>query len=350
MAKDPRITDKAQIPASYTNKMHDMMASDWMATGMLALGFGLLVYLTATKKISHKVALGALIALTVIDLWRVDKRPYDPSKDSLEKTTFRQTDLISLLKQDKSMYRVADLGTMPPNALAYHFIEHVHGYSSAKLRVYQDMLDEAGNGGGSTIMNPFLWNMLNVKYLIAGQQIYQNVPPDFQSQETGQLLYVNRTAMPRAWFVNRVERAEQRTILKHLKDGDFDLRDVAYVEEAVNSVQPTDSTATAEATRVGNQHVTVKVKAPQQNFLVVSEVYYPEWHAYIDGIEVPMLKTNFLIRGVVVPAGSHTVEFKYISPSFETGRTISLAANGIIVIIAALGFWLERRSRTAQTA
>jgi uncharacterized membrane protein YfhO len=80
----------------------------------------------------------------------------------------------------------------------------------------------------------------------------------------------------------------------------------------------------------------------------VSEIYYPEWHAYIDGKEVAMVKTNFLLRGVHVPAGKHTVEFRFISPSFEQGRMISMAANGIILLIGALGLfgWYRQRQRS----
>jgi len=104
----------------------------------------------------------------------------------------------------------------------------------------------------------------------------------------------------------------------------------------------------------GNQHLAFNVKASGNNFLVVSEVYYPEWHAYVDGKEVEIVRTNTLLRGVRIPAGSHTLEFRFISPAFERGRTVSMAANGIILAIGALGLLLALRDRkrivTGKTA
>jgi len=74
-------------------------------------------------------------------------------------------------------------------------------------------------------------------------------------------------------------------------------------------------------------------------------VFYPEWHAFLDGKEVEIHKTNYLLRGVVVPAGAHTVEFRFISPAFETGRTVSIAANGLALLIGALGLFFTWKGR-----
>ncbi|MBN9398609.1 MAG: YfhO family protein ['Candidatus Kapabacteria' thiocyanatum] len=354
MAKMPdRVTDPSQLPDEMTSKLFDSMQSDWMVTGLLAIGFGLLAFLTIRGTIKPGLSTSALIVLLIIDLWRVDKRPYEPSKAKIEQTTFRRTDVVDFLKQDKGAFRIADLSRNAPNAWAYHFIENVHGYSSAKLRVYQDMLDIAGVSpgskpmpGNSLIVNPFMWNLLNVKYIVADQPIYQNVPPAFTSQQTGQLVYDNPMALPRAWFVDStVVGTSDRVVLEAMRDAAFNPRQRAYVSKAVNGVVAADSTASVRITGRGNQHLAFDVKASGDNFLVVSEVYYPEWHAYVDGKEVEIVRTNTLLRGVRIPAGSHTLEFRFISPAFESGRTISMAANGIILAIGALGLLLTLRDR-----
>ena len=80
----------------------------------------------------------------------------------------------------------------------------------------------------------------------------------------------------------------------------------------------------------------------------MSEIFYSEWQATIDGQPVETKKTNFLLRGVVVPAGKHTVEFQFRSPAFEQGRTISLAANGITLLIGIGGLFLWWRGRQRE--
>ncbi len=333
---------------------YDEMRSDWIVTGFIALLFGAVIFAMQRGSIKPSAALPILILLMMTDLWRVDYRPYDPKEGSPEANVFRATDAVRWLQQDQSAYRIVDLSRRyPANWWAYHFIENVHGYSSAKLRVYQDMLDVAGPGAGrepvpgnSTIVNPFLWDLLNVKYLVSSQPIYQGVEPDFRSTN-GLLIYQNRSALPRAWFVDEVAvETDKRAVLNKLRDGTFEPDSIAYIEAALNTpVAPADSNASVTVAERGNQRLVLRTSNTATSFLVVSEVFYDEWHCYIDDQEVPIHKTDFLLRGVAVPSGDHVVEFRFESPSFETGRTISIASNALAILIGlgGLGMWMRKR-------
>lgn len=336
------------------------MSSDARTSALVLAAFALLTILVVRGTVKPSVAMAVFLLLLIVDLWRVDKRPYEPQKGSPEKNVFEtRTDLVNFITTNVKGARIADLTRLPtPNWWAFHFVEHVHGYSSAKLRIYQDMLDVAGPGpgrepmpGNSMIYNPFVWDMLNVKYIIADQPLYQNIPPVFQSADGQTLVYENRSMLPRAWFVDtlRVE-SNPRVILDHLREGDFNARTTAYVSESVAVPAGVDSTATVRVEpRSSNQSMKITTTSSTSRLLVASEVYYDEWQAYIDGAKAPTIKVNNLIRGVVVPAGSHTVEFKYESPSFEQGRTISIASNiaAALIGLAGLGFWLKRRKEHA---
>ncbi len=349
----------AQTAAARAEITYDEMRSDWIATGMIAVLFGAIIFFAVRGSVKPTAAMALLIGVTLLDLWRVDWRPYDPKEGKPESSTFRTTDAVQWLKQDLSAYRIVDLSrAYAPNWWAYHFIENVHGYSSAKLRVYQDMLDVAAVGegrepapGNSAVINPFLWDMLNVKYIVASQPIYPGVQPAFSSA-TGLLIYQNPSVMPRAWFVDAVNvESDKRKLLEMLRDGTFRLDSVAYVESPLPSpVQPADSAASVRVSERGNQRLVLQTSNPATSFLVVSEVYYHEWHCYVDGKEVPIHKTNFLLRGVVVPSGSHQVEFRFESPAFETGRTISIASNiaAILIGLGGLGLWLRRRKSSER--
>lgn len=339
---------------------YDEMASDWQASGVIAVVTALLLLLMVQGKLKAAHVLPLLVLVTVVDLWRVDYRPYDPQKTNVERTVFRRTDVVDFLQQDKTPYRIADFSSAPPNSWARHFIEHVHGYSSAKMRVYQDMLDVAGAGplqpgeraedraGNSMVTNPFMWDLLNVKYIVSDRPIFPNARPVFASQENGQIVYANQSAMPRAWFVDTVlAESSGMKVLEHLRDGTFNPRTTAYVESAPGTAGTftRDSAASIRRTRFENQRITFDVSTRNKGFLVISEVYYPEWHATIDGASADIIKTNFLLRGIVVPPGNHTVEFRFQSPAFEQGRMISMAANGIVLLIGGLGLFLGYRRR-----
>lgn len=350
------------VSPQFLQLVYNEMKSDATTSGLILIAFGGLVLLVARGTVKPNVAIALFLVLLVGDLWRVDKRPYDPKKGSPEKNVFATTDVVDFIKRDPGVYRICDLSSSAtPNWWAYHFVENVHGYSSAKLRVYQDLLDVAGPGptrepvpGNSMILNPYLWNLLNVKYIVSSQPLYQGVEPAFRSPSTGLMVYINQDVLPRAWFVDTVVvEQNKRTILEKLRDGTFNARTTAYVEEdfAGRTSLGTDTTASARVTGKGNQHLSIATTSATSQLLVVSEVFYNEWHAYVDGVEVPIVKTDFVLRGVNVPAGKHNVEFRFISPSFQQGRTVSMASNAAAILIglAGLGMWYRRRKESQTT-
>lgn len=353
----------ASISDEFLDIVYNEMHADSMAAVFYLLLTGGLVLVASRGGIKPGLATMLVLGLTLVDLWRVDKRPYEPKKGSPEANVFAENDVVRYLNKDNGPYRICDLSNaFPANWWAYHHIQSVSGYSSAKLRVYQDMLDVAAPGqgqqpvpGNSTIINPFLWSMLNVKYVISDRPLYQGIEPTYRSSETQLLVYANEDALPRAWFVDSVRvQPDKRKLLEQLRDGAFDARRTAYVEASFDGMTScsSDSTSTARVVDQKNEKITLDVRTQKTQLLVVSEVFYDEWHAFVDNKEVPIIKTNFLLRGVVVPAGSKTVEFRFISPSFETGRTISIASNiaTSLLGLGALGMWIMRRNKSEQEA
>lgn len=350
-----RVASVDRVPDTYTSLVQAEMQSDWMATGFIAVLFGGIIFLVSRGTIRPDVAITMMLLLMVVDLWRVGKRGYEPKKGSYEQNVFKRTDVVDYVKQDNGVFRVADLTGNPANWWAYFLVENVHGYSSAKLRVYQDMLDIAALGplgkdedpqkraGNSNIGNQLVWNMLGVKYIITDRPA--QTQPTFSSQ-SGSFVYKNTTTLPRAWFVDSVRvEPNGRTILENMRDQTFDPSVTAFVEKPVNGSFASDTAASVSVTGKSNHLLALKTTSTQSGFMVVGEVFYPEWHAFIDGKEVEIHKTNYLLRGVVVPAGTHTVEFRFASPAFESGRTISIAANGLALLIGALGLFISWKGR-----
>jgi hypothetical protein len=326
----------------------DEMSSDWKATGFILLLMAGAVLLYVRRSINGMIFYSAIILLVVADLWRVAYRPMEVAKKPLSKEVFNTTDYIEFLKNDKGIFRIADIQALAsPNVAAYHKLENIHGYHSAKLRVYQDLLDEAGNGGGSIIANPTLWDIMNVKYILATRPLFQGQTPVFESQTSQVKVYANPGFMPRAFFVNHAVVADKMEILKHLKNGDFNPRDTAFIETKLpTAIEPADSTATVTVLAKANESMTLDVTASGNNLLYISEVFYPvSWKATIDGVPTEIHKTNFAFRSIVVPKGKHKVELRFESASFQTGKSLSLGANIVVLLCAIAAVFLEIKSK-----
>jgi hypothetical protein len=87
-------------------------------------------------------------------------------------------------------------------------------------------------------------------------------------------------------------------------------------------------------------------ESDSKQFVVFSEIYYEnDWKAFVDGKEVPILKTNYLLRGVEVPAGKHTVELRYVYPFYKTANTLAAAGSILFILLIALGIWTDRKKK-----
>src|SRR5207253_6029751 len=142
-------------------------------------------------------------------------------------SNFAEHDYIQAIKQDKSLYRVTDLTEQnPSNVLVSYGMQTAGGYHAAKMREFQDVVDETGNMQGNGIFNPFMFNLLNTKYIIANGGLVEDRTrfiPIYQSKEpapqengkAGQpaIVWENPQALPRAFFAYRYEVKSKLDIL-----------------------------------------------------------------------------------------------------------------------------------------
>jgi hypothetical protein len=320
------------------------VASDVVAaTGFLLAAFGA-IYFYQRRMLKLTTLAVVLTVAILIDLWRVDSRPMHVQDQQLRQQVFAEPDYVTALRQDSSLYRVLELENgVPPfdNKYAYWRIESAYGYHGAKMRRYQDLVDVVG------IRNPLLWQIMNVKYIITNQ-------PD-SSRWLGLIydtpekkVYVNRTVLPRAFFVNRYEVADGQDLLKKMADG-FDVRDVAYLAEDPNvKIDPPLPGSAATLVTHDIQHIVMNVRTLGNNLLFMSEVHYPEgWKAFLDGAEIPIYRANYHFRAVVVPHGSHTLEMKFEPRGFYLGKNLSLGANTLVLgglLFVGWTTWRKRKS------
>ena len=298
-------------------------------------------------KLKQITLIGALAVLCLVDMWDVNKRYlYDEQFVEKQQQTqsFQQTETDKLILQDEALdYRVLNLAsnTFNENNTAY-WHKSVGGYHAAKLRRYQEMIEEhisgemqglyqavADAGGEMELLNPAdfpVLNMLNTRYFIFPLQGGQTVP------------LLNPFARGNAWFVNDVKYVnnanEEIEAIHELDPAHQAVVDKKF-QEAIQPIT-SDSTATIQLVAYEPNYLKYEVNSEKGGTVVFSEIYYPGWQSTVDGQPVPHGRANYILRAMNVPAGKHTVEFTFDPASLHTTETIAFVALGLLVLLAAV--------------
>ena len=308
----------------------------------------LLLFLFARNVIKQTVLGVLLIALLLIDLMPINSiyLNYDSYKDDTENTTaFVETAADKEIRADKSFYRVFNDSDGPTlggdrfaeNITSYYY-NSIGGYHPAKIRIYQDLVEN------KTMMenDSAILNMLNAKYFIK------------KNPEGQTLSYTkNDNAMGNAWLVKNILFVRSAKAEMDSLDS-FNPRETAIVQESFKPSIPSqpvfDSAASVSLVKNDNDVVTYSFNAGSNQFAVFSEVYYNRgWKAYIDGKEAPIIKVNYVLRGLSIPAGKHDIRFEFKPGGYYTGKKITSIFSIILVVILAVGIFMEWRNRK-QTA
>jgi hypothetical protein len=155
------------------------------------------------------------------------------------------------------------------------------------------------------------------------------------------IIYENLRALPRIRLVPRVISLTADEILHAIKfsrlpNGQtYDPSQVALVEEPLSPPGlDSDPRATAEVTLSSNTYLRIRTESTVQMYLVLNDLYYPGWLAFIDKAPVHIYRTNYILRGVSIPAGKHVIEFKYQPKTFYSGVLISIISILSVAFIA----------------
>lgn len=273
----------------------------------------------------------------------------------------RQRNIDQFLSENVSheegwKYRVFPILDNPfNNAVPAYFYPSVGGYSGAKLGYYQDLIENYFRDfisqmymSGAADANTGVLNMLNVKYLTTPQPIS---PPGFELvNPTDQgIVMENMNVLPKAFFVDSVVVMEnQQNVLNQLS-GDFDPSQTAYVTQEPSSTIQSDSTASVTVTEYTPNHLSLDIFRSAPGFLVLSEIWYPPgWTATLNGNEIDILRTNYVLRGFEIPAGDHTLEMTLEPVWYTTGRWIARFSNLLLFGFGAVGVFFLFRNKQAS--
>ncbi len=311
---------------------------------MLFVGLTFAVlFLFVKNMMKETTAIIAVGVLMVFDLFMVDKRYVSNNPDQFRSARevdmpFEPTEADQRILADTTHFRVFEVEGGMSSARTSFFHKSIGGYHAAKPRRMQQLFDYQIAKNNVRVLN-----MLNVKYVI-------------QSDENGQKLALqNPAANGNAWFVEKIKFVnsanEEMKALDSLDNkNEVVMNEKNYVDyfkgTKFNGQFKKDSLASIQLVSYEPNQLKYVSNNSNEGFAVFSEMYYQNgWKATIDGKEAQILNVNYVLRGLKVPSGKHTIEFKFEPEVVKTGSTIALMSSiGMLLLIGA-GVYLERKKK-----
>jgi hypothetical protein len=346
--------------------------------GRFALFAGLIVgalWMWIQQRASTVAIVLALSVITLADLWIIGRRflhTVEPPE-----VIFAADDVIRFLQAQPQPFRVwtfpfpeyyQGAGTYGGNYPMMFGIDQVGGehpnmlqrwveYVGAGTRTYIDwnnLITEAevvATPEGQAIGfrgRPGFLDAANVRYIISMAPLAH---PSLREVHRGSaLVYENMAALPRAYLVPQVAAVPADRMIASMQAGEWDPRTTAFVA-AASAVPLPDGPLDGEATVMVHEpdRVVIRTRANRAALLVLADNYYEGWRAEVSGQPAEVIVTNNTFRGVVVPAGEHTIEFEFRPASLYTGLYITLAG---AVLLVGFGFFslYRHRRRAAMSA
>ncbi len=311
-----------------------LYAADLLRSGFfIAISAGAL-WMYTKNKLAQQTAIVLVGLFMVTDLVFVDKN-YVSNKDFVGAREvdipFEPSQTDTQIMQDTTNYRVLDVEGFL-NAKASYFHKSIGGYSAVRPRKMQELFDYQIAKNNKEILN-----MLNVKYII-------------QRNDKGEeVASVNPDVNGNAWFITNLKTVKSNDDeMKALNKLDTKTTAIGQNEFSTktgyNALYKVDSTATIKLEFNKPNYLKYTSNNTNDGFAVFSEMYYKNgWNATIDGKKVDILKVDFALRGLAIPAGKHTIEFKFEPQVVKTGSTISLVSSVGMLLLLVGGIYFDRK-------
>jgi hypothetical protein len=309
-------------------------------------------------KLKKGPAILIITLLILFDLWSAGKRYLNADrfvKPSVVQKTFVTTAADAAILEDKSYFRVFNRNgaTFSDNTPTSYFHKSIGGYHGAKLKRYQefidtslirnfDLIDAVGSNAKSieefqsVFKSTIALNMLNTKYLIYNPE----APP-----------LLNPYALGNAWFAGKaimVQNAnEELSYMNRFDPKNEAVIDNVFKAQVTKTEYPVLDGEKIEFVSYQPDELVYKYTAKEEKLAVFSEIYYPAgWKCFIDGKESSHFRTDYILRGMVLPAGDHEVRFQFRPSSYINGNRMSLASSVLLILLAAGYFVMENRNKS----
>lgn len=331
----------------------NMLSSDAFRSLFFVLLASVLIYAWYKRKIKTNVFIFLLGLFILADMWTVDKRYLNNDSFNSKRensTPFTEAFVDKEILKDKDLnYRVLPLQNPFTDARASYFHKNVGGYHAAKLGRYQELIEHILQFEIRSLINGFksktspsivysklpALNMLNTRYFIFDLSLAP---------------LRNTMSLGNAWFVHDykiVESADQEiAMMKGFNSKTTAIVDNRFEKLISNKTFSKDKNGSIVLTDYKPNYLRYSYAATSEQLTVFSEIYYNKgWKAFIDGKETQHFRVNYVLRAMVIPKGSHTIEFKFEPRSYFLGNKISYVSSLLLLLVIASYVFIEFRKR-----
>jgi hypothetical protein len=310
-----------------------LYSADLLRSGFFILIAAGVLWLFIKNKIAQNTAIILVGLFMVSDLFFVDKN-YVSNKDFINarevEVPFQETPTDAEILKDPTNYRVFDIqGLMQARTSYFH--KAIGGYSAVKPQRIQQLFDYQIAKNNTEVLN-----MLNVKYVIQTDKEGKEYP------------IINPDANGNAWFVGQVKWVQNSDHEMKALDK-LNSKEVAVINETEfsaikNKAFAKDSSATITLDSYKPNNLKYTSTNSKEGLAVFSEMYYEKgWKSLVDGKETPIMRADYALRAIVVPAGKHSIEFKFDPQVVKTGSAITLVSSIGMLFLFVGGIYFERK-------
>lgn len=319
---------------------------------VLAVAAALLLAGLVQRRFGPAAAIAALGTLTVADLYSVERRFFAFQPPAA--VTYQDDAITTRLRATPLPYRTLDVGVYRGSWLMAHHIPTMLGYHGNELRWYDELL--GGKNQWQNLGNPILWDLFAVRYLVAGEAIkapgwHPVMGPVPTTAGVPAWLYEADALPEYARVLPAAVKVPEAQIIATVLDPRFPANRVALYPDTVNislaaigdSVPaPAPVQARVTAWAPGRMTVQLTGQASTTTYLVISENWYPDWAATVDGKPATTLRAHYSLLSVALPSGAREVVLEMRSAAYQRGRMISLASLGATLLLLLVPVFRRR--------
>jgi hypothetical protein len=311
-----------------------LFSADLLRSGFFILLSAGVLWMFIKNKLAQNTTVILVGLLMIFDLFFVDKK-YVSGKDFVSgrevEVPFQESPSDTQILKDTTHYRVFEVNGLL-NARSSYFHKSIGGYSAVRPRRMQQLFDYQIAKNNMEILN-----MLDVKYVIQTDKENKEFPTS------------NPNTNGNAWFVSQVQLVNSADEEMKALDS-LDSKNVAIVNskdfEIKNKAFAKDSLATITLDSYKPNHLKYTSNNANEGLAVFSEIYYGKgWNAFIDGKKVDHIRVDYVLRGLQIPAGKHSIEFKFEPEVIKTGSMITLISAAGMLLLLVGGIYFERKKK-----
>lgn len=312
----------------------------------------LVVWVYSRKWINKTIFVLSLAGLITLDMFVVDKR-YLNNDNFVSKTkmksTFTPSKADELILKDKELnYRVLNLNNPFNDAYTSYYHNSIGGYHGAKLKKYQELIEMRLSEEIKKLISAFSSKTLDTAFVSTFERI-----PVLNMLNTKYIIYnpeaipiINDNALGNAWFVDQyklVANADSEIVaLKNFNPAETAIIDKRFENMVSAYKNPKDTASSIDLVSYEPNKLEYRTKTTKEQLAVFSEIYYDKgWNVFVDGKKLPYFRANYVLRAMLIPAGDHTLVWKFEPASYYTGEKISLAFNILFILIILGGIYME---------